>query len=1072
MHCPSSRAEPAAFGFGLLATLLLCCLLPLITPTLLAQTAAEIQGTVRDQQGLPIASAEIVVSAPQLGIESKLTTESDGTYRIVGLSAGTYALTAACQGFTTKVYANLLLTVNRTQRLDITLVVGSLEQRITVSADPPLLETNTSSSGSTILPEQIESMPINGRNYLDLLQLVPGVAINRIVTLNDDNSAPILGERANNAVVLIDGQPIRDEVNGGPAEEFNQDAILEFQVLTSGYKAEFGHGSGGILNVLTKSGSNAWHGSASLFHRNYLLDSSDVPSSEVPFLLRWDNSATVSGPLVKDRVFFFGSAERIRESRRSNFHFPSDFPPSLQKQEEQIDKNGQSYETRAFAKLDEQIRRHQLSQEANLTNTHFTDQGDLPSTRTSQDLRRLMLGFRDTVLFGDQGNPYLLNAYLQFRREPSVRRPAHLEEGLPSTYVNLFSSLTTGALFGDVTQELVGPGFTPLMLDQNYLSSGMNLFKRIGRHDVKFGWELQRTRVDGTEATNIFDLLFATVPDFEQFGLANSGVRTTFTQGGAAADRNRIRLRNAYDGLFVQDDWRISKSIMLNLGLRWDYDSEFPNRVNFSPRLGFSWSPNPKTVLNASWGVFYDHFRSGLARDIPGFGGAEVTVFQDISFPRLFYGNPVASAFAIYAGLCLSPNLTDAQIAATGATCTDLPGQPLYGIDHLNSVVAPSRSPLPPNTIVTVGHVSELTGLTPQQFADAASAAIGQPSGFLYWDSSGNLSVAVFGTPSFRPPITVNPQFRTPNTRSFHFELERELTPNSVIYIDLVNKRIRDVLGVRITNLAFEARLPGNTGATVPGSGNQLINSYGPWYSGGYDAVIAGFRQRGSKRFILEANYTYAHAVDNLLNSSLNSDVQTGLGVRLTAFRGATDSFVGVTPVVTEPVTGQTNAHGPFIASNGNPVPQAGKFYYGPDLDRGPSDLAFTHTFLVHGLLQLPRQSEVSAIFRAQSGFHYSRTFGTNPPDVDGDGIPNFVDFTAGRNHFTAAPYVNMDLRLAKWFRVGEHVKLETLIEFFNLFNRGNPSQIQSVSNAPVPFGTVTQVLPGREGQLGVRIEF
>ena len=155
--------------------------------------------------------------------------------------------------------------------------------------------------------------------------------------------------------------------------------------------------------------------------------------------------------------------------------------------------------------------------------------GELPhTTRTNEDLRRLMLGFRDTVLFGDQGNPYLLNAYLQFRREPSVRRPAHLEEGLPSTFVNLFSSLTTGGLFGDITQELVGPGFTPLMLDQNYLSSGMNLFKRIGRHDLKFGWDLQLTHVDGAEATNIFDLLFATVPDFEQFGLANSGVRTTF----------------------------------------------------------------------------------------------------------------------------------------------------------------------------------------------------------------------------------------------------------------------------------------------------------------------------------------------------------------------------------------------------------------------------------------------------------------------------------------------------------------------------------------------------------------
>ena len=123
-------------------------------------------------------------------------------------------------------------------------------------------------------------MPLNGRNYLDLLQLVPGVAINRTVHEGDDKSSPILGERANNAYVLIDGLPNRDEVDGGPAGQFDQDAILEFQVLTSGYKAEFGRGSGGIVNVVTKSGANDWHGSASLFHRNYLLDTPDVPNNE------------------------------------------------------------------------------------------------------------------------------------------------------------------------------------------------------------------------------------------------------------------------------------------------------------------------------------------------------------------------------------------------------------------------------------------------------------------------------------------------------------------------------------------------------------------------------------------------------------------------------------------------------------------------------------------------------------------------------------------------------------------------------------------------------------------------
>src|SRR5262249_40732319 len=154
------------------------------------------------------------------------------------------------------------------------------------------------------------------------------------------------------------------------------------------------------------------------------------------------------------------------------------------------------------------------------------------------------------------------------------------------------------------------------------------------------------------------------------------------------------------------------------------------------------------------------------------------------------------------------------------------------------------------------------------------------------------------------------------------------------------------------------------------------------------DSLSAGIRKRMSQRFTIEASYTWANAVDNDFNSSLISDVQTRRGAGSLAVYGPTDSFVGIPPLVTDPVTGQTNANGRFIASNGNPVPQAGKFYNGPDLDRGPSDLALTHTLLLHGIVQLPWQSTVSAIFRAQSGFHFSAV-SPKPADVDGDNIFN-----------------------------------------------------------------------------------
>jgi hypothetical protein len=169
--------------------------------------------------------------------------------------------------------------------------------------------------------------------------------------------------------------------------------------------------------------------------------------------------------------------------------------------------------------------------------------------------------------------------------------------------------------------------------------------------------------------------------------------------------------------------------------------------------------------------------------------------------------------------------------------------------------------------------------------------------------------------------------------------------------------------------------------------------------------------------------------------------------------------------------------NGPFTASNGNPVPKAGIFYNGPDLDKGPSDLALNHTFLAHGIIQLPWKMSFSSIFRAQSGFHYSAVFAANPPDVDGDNHFNGVDFTKGRNHFTTDPFINIDVRGAKRFDIGERVKLQAYLEFFNLLNRSNPAAVNGIpatgSNAAAPaFGQVLQVLPGREGQVGIKVEF
>ncbi|HWN07941.1 MAG TPA: TonB-dependent receptor [Pyrinomonadaceae bacterium] len=1038
-----------------------------------AQTTSVIQGKVLDHQGGVIDGAEIKVKGP-LGRESSVTSDSTGSFRFAGLPPGAYDLRVTKPGFAIQVYRQVAVPINYALTLDPVLAVSTINAEVVVSPDTPLLETSISSSGATVLPHQIEQMPINGRNYLDLLQLVPGISVSRQVDPETDGAVPILGERGGNTVFLIDGMPNSNAVDGGPAAPFDQDSISQFQVLTSGYKAEFGHGSGGVVNVVTRSGTGQWHGRVSAYHRNRAFDSSNVAGKRAPSLLRWNPSTNLGGPLMARRVFLFGSFERIRESRQLNFSFPSGIPGFLRALEEPLDKPSQLSQTRSFLRLDEQLGRHHLSQRINFSNSHvagfqaLSQATSLPSTRIDASSRHLMLGFQDTITFGNLNNPFVLNAYVQYRGEPASLRPTSPEFSPAKTLFNMFSSLATNRLDGDLGQVTFGAGFSPLQLKQQYSSAGANISKLFGDHEIKFGWEFQRARVEGVEPTNQLNQLFATVADFGEFGPVNSGVYVLATVGGSSAADSRVRIRNSYNGVFVQDDWKIARNVTLNLGVRWDRDSLFPNGGNVSPRLGVAWSPTSRTVIDASWGLFYDKFRLGVARNIPGLGGANLLRNQTLSFPRLLYGNP--SILAQLFGLCVSSILTDAEIQNSGATCPGT-GLALFGIDHLNGLVAAGHANIPPNAVVTLENVEALTGLDPQQFVDSASMSVGRAPGFFSWGGLGHLTMNFPVPQIFRLPITVDPGLRTPHNRTFHLGAKREITANLILQADYYHRDIRDMLGVRTSNLAFAARLPGLSGQLQPGTGSRPIHSYGPWYQGTYNGISVGFRRRMSKRFNLESFYTRAKAMDNALNSSFVSEVQTGRGAGLLGSNGPSDSFVGIPPAVTDPVTGQTNNSGPFVARNGNPVPQAGELYNGANLDHGPSDLAVDHTLLMHGAVNLPWRLELSAIFRAQSGFHFSKA-SLSPIDVDGDGLLNGVDFVSGRNRFVAPPFTNLDVRFSRRFSIAEKLKAQLIVEFFNFFNRANPAAVQQFQNQASPFGKPIQYLPGREGQVGLRIDF
>src|SRR5262249_45413399 len=160
-------------------------------------------------------------------------------------------------------------------------------------------------------------------------------------------------DRGGNTNFLIDGLSNKDAVAGGAAAQFNQETIAEFQVLTTGYKAEFGHASGGIVNVITKSGTNDWDGVGSFFHRNDPFDGSNISGFDAPELKRYDYSLALGAPIIKERFFFFGSSERISEKRQLNFAFPPNTPTAVKDSENRFNQLTRDYETRNFLKFDE-----------------------------------------------------------------------------------------------------------------------------------------------------------------------------------------------------------------------------------------------------------------------------------------------------------------------------------------------------------------------------------------------------------------------------------------------------------------------------------------------------------------------------------------------------------------------------------------------------------------------------------------------------------------------------------------------------------------------------------------------
>ena len=310
-----------------------------------AQTnTGAILGIVNDSSSATVASAHISVKNVETGSVRDVETDATGAYTVVGLPAGSYIVQADANGFSTRVIKGITLTVAATLRVNVTLAVSSVKSEITVMSETTQVDTTTASTGDVVTGQVIRELPLNGRDWLQLATLQAGVvggigqsaaSVNSDrVSKGNGETLSIAGNRQTQNVYLIDGLVENDYANGSPGSALSinlgVDAIREFSVLTSEFSAEYGMTAGGVVNAVFKSGTNQLHGSGYGFFRNSAMDARNYfDGPAIPPFQRYQYGASLGGPIIKDKTFFFANFEGVNQNLSLSSTAPTLSPNAL-----------------------------------------------------------------------------------------------------------------------------------------------------------------------------------------------------------------------------------------------------------------------------------------------------------------------------------------------------------------------------------------------------------------------------------------------------------------------------------------------------------------------------------------------------------------------------------------------------------------------------------------------------------------------------------------------------------------------------------------------------------------------
>ncbi|HEY1759204.1 MAG TPA: carboxypeptidase regulatory-like domain-containing protein [Bryobacteraceae bacterium] len=570
----------------------------------------SISGRVTDASGALIEGAQVTVRQTETNLSSAVQTDHEGRFRFPYLRLGPYELKVQHQGFNDAT-RSIVLSVGSDFEVPISLTVASAQSSVTVKDEAEVLETARTQIAGTVSRTEVDTLPLNGRNFLDVALLVPGVsptntAANQLFA--ETSAIPGQGisigsQRNFSNSFVIDGFSNNDDAAGVTGTFYGLDVVDEVQVVTSGGQAEFGRALGGYVNVVTKSGTNTLHGDAYGYFRNQRFNAANALSHTALPLTQSQYGMSLGGPIVRDRTFFFSNFERRDLNQSGLTTISAANVASIDSRLLAVNYPGPLISTGLYpnpvhnsnflAKADHQFsQKDQFSVRYSLYDVNSTNSrgaGGLSASTASANLNDT----DQTVAVSNVAtlSPRLVNETRGQFTNSSLNAP-------PSDLVGPAVSISGVASFGTLSGSPTGR--------LNRLGEvADNLFYRAGAHSIRFGTDFLYN-----DDTITFPRTFRGSYSFSSLAnfLAGTYNSSGFTQTFANSVVNQT---NPNVGFYAQDEWTISPRLTLNTGLR--YDLEYLRTIttdtnNVSPRGGFAWTPfrSRKTVIRGGYGLFYD----------------------------------------------------------------------------------------------------------------------------------------------------------------------------------------------------------------------------------------------------------------------------------------------------------------------------------------------------------------------------------------------------------------------------------------------------------------------------------